>query len=215
MILQALMACNYQMIPMMFYRPKFYCSTETGPIICDELDACLYHPLKFQSDYTFSSISQEFGFYCDRKKDEATILTFMMMGHIVGGFISTWLSDLGNHKRSVMLIFIVNSLISGLSCAVGGLTHSPFVLGLALTIWGVSSEVIQNFINMSPTLYFPTEMAKKVFVLVIISWSLYPIMIPVFLRIHLSWRALLVLNLAIPHLLWSWYAWHYSEELAQ
>lgn len=25
MVLQALMACNYQVIPMLFYRPKFYC----------------------------------------------------------------------------------------------------------------------------------------------------------------------------------------------
>jgi hypothetical protein len=39
--------------------------------MCHELDACLETPVKFRSDYDFSSISMEFGLYCDKKKDEA------------------------------------------------------------------------------------------------------------------------------------------------
>jgi hypothetical protein len=53
--------------------------------MCHELDACLETPVKFRSDYAFSSISMEFGLYCDKKKDEATILTFMMVNvHRIG-----------------------------------------------------------------------------------------------------------------------------------
>jgi hypothetical protein len=40
MILQTLMACNYQLIPFLFYRPKFYCESPLGLVECDEFEAC-------------------------------------------------------------------------------------------------------------------------------------------------------------------------------
>jgi hypothetical protein len=58
MILQTLMACNYQTIPLLFYRPIFYCDTSTGLVKCEEVDACLESTLKYQSEYTFGSIPQ-------------------------------------------------------------------------------------------------------------------------------------------------------------
>jgi hypothetical protein len=69
MILQSLMACNYQLIPFLFYRPKFYCELPSGLGECEEFDACMEPTLKYQSEYTFSSIPQEFGLYCSKKKD--------------------------------------------------------------------------------------------------------------------------------------------------
>jgi hypothetical protein len=35
MILQTLMACNYQLIPFLFYRPKFYCDSPSGLVECE------------------------------------------------------------------------------------------------------------------------------------------------------------------------------------
>lgn len=121
MVLQGLLACNYHFIPMIFYRPKFYCGEGLTVSVCNELDACIETPLKFQSDYTFTSISMDFGLYCDRKQIEATILTFMMLGHFVGAFLSSYLSDLGHHKRSLLYVLMINALISGLCCLAAGL----------------------------------------------------------------------------------------------
>ena len=181
--------------------------------MCHELDACLETPVKFHSDYAFSSISMEFGLYCDKKKDEATILTFMMVGHLVGAVASTLLSDLGHHKRSVMAVLILNALSSAICCLAAGLASTPFTVGLALTIWSFSSEMILNFLNMVPTLYFSSEMAKKVFSLTVISWSMYSVFTPATLSLHLSWRALFIVNLAVPWSLWVAYTLYHRNEL--
>ena len=154
----------------------------------------------------------EFGLYCDKKKDEATILTFMMVGHLVGAVASTLLSDLGHHKRSVMKVLISNSIVSGICCLIAGLAQTPFILGLALTIWTVSSQMLQNFLNMAPTLFFSNELSKKIFSLIIISWSLYSIITPATLYLHSSWRALFVVNLAVPWFLCTAYLWYHSNE---
>jgi len=35
MIVQTLMACTFQMIPFIFYRPRFYCQHAEGLTVCD------------------------------------------------------------------------------------------------------------------------------------------------------------------------------------
>lgn len=171
------------------------------------MDACLETPLKFQSEYGFSSISLDFGLYCDRKVIEANILTLMMLGHFFGAIASAYLSDFGHRKRSVLYILLINALASGLCCLAAGLAQSPIFLGLAFTLWSFSSDMILNFLNMLPMLYFEAEKAKRIFILFVISWSSYSVTIPTFVAIHLSWRTLVIANLAVPFLIWAAYLW--------
>lgn len=213
MLLQTLMATNYNVIPLIFYRPRFYCTDGAGVIQCNELDACEKKPVLYRSDFGFSSISQEFEFYCDHKKDEATILTFMMLGHLIGALASTLVSDLGHRKGSLLNLLIVNCFVTAVCCFMGGMAHTPFVVGLALAVWSFSAEMILNFLNMMPTLYFSTEKSKTVFSLLVISWSLYSLFVPAMVYIHLSWRIILVINVGLPHALWALYTWYSREEL--
>lgn len=100
---------------MLFYRPEFYCTGKSGLYPCDELAACNEIPVKYFTDMDLHSIPLDFDLYCDRKKDEATILTFMMMGHLIGAFICSLLSDYGHKQRHVLTILLVSGLVSGIA----------------------------------------------------------------------------------------------------
>lgn len=215
MILQSVMACNYQTIPLLFYRPRFYCQDPSGIVECNELDACMQSPLIYKSDYAFKSIPLDFEFYCDRKKDEATILTLMMLGHLIGAIASTYLSDFGHSKRKVLTMLIINSLVAGIACLVAGFAESPLILGAAMPIWTFSCEMIQNFLNMVPVLYFSTDMSKRAFSLITIAWPVYTICIPTMLYFHLSWRIIVICNVGIPKIIWAIYVWYNFTYLAE
>lgn len=92
---------------------------------------------------------------------------------------------------------------------------TPFVVGLSLTVWSFNAEMILNFLNMLPTLFFSTERSKGVFSLLVISWSLYSLFVPGMVYLHLSWRVILILNVAVPHALWALYAWFNRVELVK
>lgn len=212
MILQTVMACNNQLIPFLFYRPKFYCDSPTGLQECDEVDACMEPTLKFKSDYTFSSIPLDFELYCGNKQWEATILTFHLIGHIVGAICSTWLSDLGHSQRSTMAVLLANAIVSGISCITLGLAQSPLLLCIGFFVWSFNSEMILNFLSMVPVGFFPHSMSKRIFSLLVISWSMYATIVPLFIWFHLSWRITMIWNLGAPFLVWSAYVIYNFKE---
>lgn len=214
MILQTLMACNYQIIPFLFYRPKFYCDTPSGVHECHEVDACMQPTLNYRSDYTFSSIPQEFNLYCGNKHEEATILTFHMVGHLFGAICSTLLADLGHYQHKTLAVLVTASFISGISCVIGGLSSTTFLLNVCITFWSLSAEIILNFMNMVPTLFFAPSMAKRIFSIIVISWSMYATILPSIIRIHLSWRTLLIWNVGALHILWVLYVLYNFRELS-
>jgi hypothetical protein len=137
----------------------------------------------------------------------------MMLGHLIGAFISAFLSDLGHKQSNVIVVLILNSFVSGVSCIIASASSNIIVLKIALTLWSLSAEMILNFLNMIPMLFFPPSMVKRIFSLIVISLPMYSVILPLAIRLHLSWRMTLLLNMGIPHLLWVIYVWYNFRQL--
>ena len=89
----ALNGCVYAFIPIIFYRPQFYCPSEEDPSVwipCSEEKGCETGVFKADPEYIqINSISMEFNLYCGRKIIEAWMVTIMAAGQILSFLIGT------------------------------------------------------------------------------------------------------------------------------
>jgi hypothetical protein len=137
----------------------------------------------------------------------------MMVGHLIGAFMCAFFSDYGHKQFNAIVLLMVNSLVSGLSCMLASASSNVIIVGLGLSLWSFSSEMILNFLDMLPTLFFPASMVKRIFSLIATSWPMYAVIVPTTIRIHQSWRMIMLLNLGLPHIAWSIYVWCNLKEL--
>jgi hypothetical protein len=155
----------------------------------------------------------DFKLYCSEKKDEATVLTFMMLGHLVGAFSCSWLSDYGHSQRHVFIILTLAALGSGVALILASLSSTIFKVGVLFTLWSYFSEILLTFECVMPALFFPKSMVKRAFALLSMSWSIYPTLMPMMFAIHKSWRFGVCFTMGVPLLLVCWYIYANFEEL--
>lgn len=137
----------------------------------------------------------------------------MMLGHLIGAFSSSWLSDYGHQQRHVLTVVFVSSLGCAFTLILSSLSSTVLKIGLLFTLWSYSAEILNNFLCIIPGLFFPKSMVKRAFTLLSMSWSVYPMMMPMMFAVHGSWRFALWGTLGVPFLAVCWYMWRNFEEL--
>jgi hypothetical protein len=61
--------------------------------------------------------------------------------------------------------------------------------------------------------FFPQSIVKRIFSLIVMSFTMYPIILPAAIRLNLSWRTTLFLYVGLLHIIWAIYAWYNLKEL--
>jgi hypothetical protein len=57
----------------------------------------------------------------------------------MGSFLGVYISDYGHKQFNVVVVLMVSSLASGLSCILASVSSSITVVGFALTMWSFGS----------------------------------------------------------------------------
>jgi hypothetical protein len=63
----------------------------------------------------------------------------MMLGHLVGAFLGAYLSDYGHKQFNIIVVLMLSSLVSGMSCMLASISSNIIIVGFALTVWSFSS----------------------------------------------------------------------------
>ncbi|KAL4493031.1 hypothetical protein ABPG72_020810 [Tetrahymena utriculariae] len=203
----ALNGCVYATIPIIFYRPQFYCPKQGAfdsnnqqiYVPCDEMDACNSNELyRVSTEYPeVNSISMEFNLYCGRKFIETTILTMMAAGQIFAFVVGTAVYV---HPKKQYNYFIYGNAITGILLCLSYFITNPFLLIPILFVWNTYYGLYMSIIFAHLNFFFNGVLSKFGPSIYNTAWPIFMLLYCLFTYYFGFWRQSLVIFAGIPYL---------------